>query len=240
MVRAAVKKAKSIRCYASPNSFDRVPMRAGAPRDTEMWHAQMTYLVQRDVVEALVRVNEAAAKALTPAENDEQDDEQDGQQDGQKELPWVGVLPVKDLLSIQVGGGGLGTLYVGSSGEIQGSRRSSGRGGHVGGPPLDVEAAFTGRGSTALYDVIRFTVRLVVDSRDILLVLNEISKSNFFVPFNVNYVSARSDPGLKGKIYGSEPAVELRVDFDGYFFRNAYLEYMPPKVKAMVGAVGAE
>jgi hypothetical protein len=190
-----------------------------------MWHAQMTYLIQRDVVAALAAVNEAAAQAMTQAESDEE-----------KESPWVGVLPVKDLLSIQVGGGAMETLYVGGTGEAQGGRRGGGRAAHVGGPPLAVEAAFTQRGSTAVYDVIRFTVRLVVDSRDILLVLNEMSKANFFVPFNVNYVSARSEPGLKGKIYGSDPTVELRVDFDGYFFRNAYLEFMPPDVKAMVGA----
>ena len=128
------------------------------------------------------------------------------------------------------------SLYIGMADVIQGRRRGGGRGGGAGGPPLEVGAAFTNRGSTALYDVIRFTVRLVVDSRDVLLILNEIAKTNFYVPFNVNYTAVRSDPTLIGKIYGSEPTVELTIDFDGYFFRNAYLESMPSEVRILVGA----
>ena len=227
-VRAAISRAKSIQCYASPDSLTRVLMGAGAPRGSVMWHAQMTYLIQRDVVEALAAVNEQAIQAQS-AQGQETDSDQNA--------PWVGVLPVKDLLSIRVGGGGIENLYIGSAGEVGGvRRRSASRGGGPGGPPLQVDAAFTGKGSNELYDVIRFTVRLVVDSRDALLVLNEISKTNFYVPLNVNYSAAWSDPTLTKKIYGSDPTVEMTVDFDGYFFREAYLKLMPPDVKALVGA----
>lgn len=197
-----------------------------------MWHAQMTYLIQRDVIDALAAVNEQAAKAhLSQSAEDAKDAE------GAKNQPWVGVLPVKDILSIQVGGGSLENLYIGSAGEADGGRnRFAGRGGGLAGPPLAADAAFTGRSGNELYDVIRFSVRLVVDSRDVLLILNEISKINFYVPLNVNYSAVRSSPTWTGKIYGSEPTVELKVDFDGYFFRDAYLKFMPPEVKALVGA----
>jgi len=59
-----------------------------APLLEEVWWAQVAYWIQKDVVEAIATVNEAAAEAART----------------RGEETWVGNMPVKDVISIRVSG----------------------------------------------------------------------------------------------------------------------------------------
>jgi len=95
-ILACLSKAHMIYCYAIPpaaldaSSLDvavAVYQDTGvAPDVKDCWYAQLSLWVQQDVVDAIMRVNKAAADRI----------EQSG------EAPWVGTLPVKDLISLRV------------------------------------------------------------------------------------------------------------------------------------------
>ena len=102
-------------------------------------------------------------------------------------------------------------------------------------PPAKALNVFTKRTSNPEYDVIHFAVHLVVDVRDIPTIISGISKVNFYVPLSVSYSAVRHDMLFQGKVYGSEPVVNLSVNFDGYFFREIYAKFMPPGIKDRLG-----
>ena len=67
-----------------------------APTLTEVWSAQLGYWIQRDVVEAIVAVNEQASEEAKAAGLDR----------------WVGTMAVKDLISIRL------SKFVPKSGDL--------------------------------------------------------------------------------------------------------------------------
>ena len=95
-ILACLSKAHTIYCYAIPPAAleassldvtDAVYQDTGvAPDVKDCWYAQLSLWVQQDVVDAIMRVNKAAADRI----------EQSG------EAPWVGTLPVKELISLRV------------------------------------------------------------------------------------------------------------------------------------------
>lgn len=224
--QACVKRAWAINCYMSPTALVDRPIdeQAGrSPTAEQMWHAQMTYIIQEDVIRAIKQINQEAAEQIK----------------AKKKPVWVGNLPVKDVRKIMIGGGARpDDLYVvsdarerrrGSLAQEQRDQKERG--------PDSAEDVFTKRASCDEYDVIHFSVELVVDARDIPSVISGICKINFYVPLNVFYKIA--DPSLEMvgqsyKIYGSEPTVLLIADFEGYFFRGIYTKFMPSGVKEIL------
>ena len=100
----------------------------------------------------------------------------------------------------------------------------------AGGLPDFGSVSFTGRSSNADFDVVPFKVVLVIDQRDLALVINEIARANFYTALNVNYSvvpSPTSDDAAIGYLYGHEPIVLADLDFEGYFFREAYHHRWP-------------
>jgi hypothetical protein len=87
--RASIEIAHRCYCYATLDSFQQQDFPQGvAPDLSAMWEAQLGLWLQKDVVDAIDRLNRAAAKRY---------EEQTGQS------AWVGYLPVKHLLSIGIG-----------------------------------------------------------------------------------------------------------------------------------------
>ena len=116
---------------------------------------------------------------------------------------WVGNLPVKDLVSLRVN-----PRYVGT---------------HENAP---VEA-FTGNTSGQDYEVVYFTLNVVVDARDLPSIIAEICRNNFTTLYRVNYKAEPPNLGMIERIYGGEPVVDVMLDFQTILFSKLYLPIMP-------------
>ena len=217
--RAAIVRAWEISCYADYSTALDISQamnreeRFSVPRPKDMWAAQVSVWIQQDVVESLARANE------TVAQNLEVD-------------PWVGVLPVKELISIRV------SDYL-----LPGAKESPMRTRSVGGfddaePLASSGNVFTKNKSTELYELIQFTLKMVVDPRDLPLIINEICKDKFHTVLNVAYTHQPEDLvtlDMTGKIYGEDPVVSVLIDFETIFFGDIYRRLMPAEVLEAIG-----
>lgn len=201
-VRASIAKARRIYCYATPpndpdSSFSVIPSvydAGGLPvLPAACWDAQLQLWIQQDVVEALARVNERAAKDLPP------------------ENQWVGYLPVKRVVKIDVNERYVGTQY---------------------GP---AQTAFTGNTSGPEYEVLYFTLELVVDARDLNAVIAEICNNSYTTLYRLFYQAELPNLGMEGYIYGPEPAIRVEMDFERILYSKLYLPLMPDEVLTEVG-----
>jgi len=239
---AIYKRAKSIWTYASQDSFTIHPLVDAVERPTplQMWAAQVGLWIQQDIVEALRRVNERVANRLP------------------EDQKWVAYLPVKHLVRIDIGdyitqtqsGAGAFGERGGRSVSVQILRDFQGLSGAYfrGGSSsylLTGQSVFTGRSCNDLYDVVRFSLEMVLDIRDVPTVLNEICKQNFFTPLLVRYRAVDAKAAREaGYLYGAEPVVEVYVLMEALFFKQVYADLMPKEVqdrisgKAMQGPGG--
>ncbi|MCH9057378.1 MAG: hypothetical protein IIB55_01980, partial [Planctomycetes bacterium] len=107
-------------------------------------------------------------------------------------------------------------------------------------PPGTPDTVFTRNGSTDLYELVQFSLKMVVDVRDLPLIIDGICKDKFHTLLNITYAFEREAlESLKmvGKIYGSEPAVKVVMDFETIFFGDIYRRLMP---EAALGKIGKE
>jgi hypothetical protein len=82
--------------------------------------------------------------------------------------------------------------------------------------------------SNDLFDVVQFTVKLVVDARDIPLIVDEICRNKFHRPLRIDYSEEPPNLSMTGKIYGSEPTARVVMDFETcFFFADEYAALMP-------------
>jgi len=186
-----------------------------APLPEEVWRAQVGYWIQKDIVAAIVAVNEEAA----------------GQVEARGERPWVGNLPVKDVISIRVSQDYVlpgGERYAGAPpGDFTEAL-----------PPASADAAFTRTASSPLFEVKQFTVKLIMDQRDIQRFLEELSRRGFHTPFRVAYKSVPPNKDMNGKIYGSEPVVNVVMDFETIMLGSFFRRYMPAAVCQTLAEAG--
>jgi hypothetical protein len=216
--RAEVKKARSIRIYAATDtSFQVSPMAysANAPTPAEMWYAQVGLWVQEDLVNAIAQLNEEAAQKLAAQDVN------------------VANLPVKRIESIRVHG------YIDSKGSLVpfpgGDSTSGSR--SAAAPPMS--ASFTGRRADDQFDVVRLTLTAVVDERDLLELVDAITRANFYQLVDIEYKTL--DPAATaGYFYGDAPVVEAVLDFEGYMARKIYKAMMPEEVLKALGISGKE
>lgn len=232
-IRANVIKANSIRCYASISparpSFHIAPIinPSDAPPADQLWFAQVGLWLQQDIVAAIARLNEEAAAKLGSAP------------------PTVENLPVKRLESVSLAG------YILSDKRIEFPQMTGGAGpggrspgGPAGPPPgtppppgvpgATAETSLTGRTSDDRFDVVRFTITVIVDQRDLLKLIDQITRQNFYQCIDCDFVAARQDPAV-GYYYGSAPVVRATIEFEGYLARAIYAEMMPAEVRELLG-----
>lgn len=217
--RANVTKAKTIRCYIDPTTFHMSPIvNMGSPTEDQMWLAQMGYWVQEDMVEAIRKVNEAAASDITETD------------------VYVEQMPVKRIEAVRV------LEYRGDKGTLPfpGADDAGGSGGGIktdltlGGP------SFTGRLSNEDFDVIRVAVAVVMDQRDVLKLVDQVCKQNFYQCVNLRYQQVTPEDRALGYMYGTEPVVRVVMEFEGYFARAVYKPLMPPAILQLLGIQGGE
>jgi len=83
------------------------------------------------------------------------------------------------------------------------------------------------------FDVVRLTLIVTVDSRDLPLLFDRISRQNLYVCTHVDLT--RSNDPLFGFVYGPEPVIRATMDFECYMARSAFAEMMPPDVLKALG-----
>jgi hypothetical protein len=208
--------ARSIYCYAGKESLDartEITETNQTPTVDQMWYAQVSLWLQEQVIGALAKFNDEVAGGLP------------------EEDRWVANLPVKHLVQIRMGN------YVGSGPAGGSGRRGASPGGDSaqGVALLTAEAssAFTGRGSQDDVHVVRFLIELVVDARDILRVIDAISKSGYCTPLSVKYVEEIAEP-TSHFVYGSAPTVRLTLVYEACFLRSSYDKWLPDPVKMAI------
>lgn len=219
--RASIAKALSFWVYAVNYTEERPPDRVAslqfrdqmketatvtAPDPFDVWMAQVHYWIQKDIVDAIVAVNELAAREAKEA----------------GKPAWVGTMAVKDLISIRL------SEYVPPD---RGLVQLSPPGGYTAAlPPGSGETVFTGSYSTPEYEIMQFTIKAVMDQRDIPLLIEKISNNRFHTLVRTAYEAVPPNRELKGKIYGSEPAVNVVLDFETVMLGDVFRPLMPQEV----------
>lgn len=225
-LRAQVNKARNIQCYIgidNRRSFHVSPIvRQNTPPEPDaMWFAQVGLWVQEDLYRAIAKVNSAAAATLTAGAE-----------------PSVQNLPVKRIDRIEILG------YVTDKTVIPFPRDSAeSPGAAASGGPLAAlsgtgtgQKTFTGRVSDNDFDVLRFELTAVVDQRDILQVIHEITRTNLYQCIDCDYQLVDPKERDEGYFYGPEPCVRARFVFEGYFTREIYDPLMPESVRKLFTA----
>ncbi|HPM22704.1 MAG TPA: hypothetical protein PLP66_02285 [Phycisphaerae bacterium] len=214
--RAAIKKARNIRIYADPQtSFHVSPIADAdaAPTPAEMWYAQVSLWIQQDLVDAIAKVNDAAAQQLGPSEAS------------------VAQMPVKRIEQIMVHG------YILNGGVVVPFTAGTARPGAAGAQVATL-TSFTNRVCDEQFDVVRVTLTVIVDQRELLRLIDAIARTNFYQLVGAEYTVVDSvDPA--GYLYGQAPLVRAALDFEGYMARKIYKSMMPAEVLQVLGAAPA-
>lgn len=178
-----------------------------APDGWEVWHAQLGYWIQKDVIDAIVSLNSAAAE--------------EAKQRGQD--AWVGIMPVKELISIRLSEG-----YIPRDGDLFVGGKPGGYGEAL--PPGTPETVFTHSGQHSNYEVIQFSLKMIMDQRDIPRFIDRMCKESFHTLLRVSYARVEPNRKMQGKIYGAEPTVNVLFDFETIMLGNVFRCLMPPSI----------
>lgn len=208
--RASIARAQQIRIYAIDPSDAKPPDRVSsldfhppmkkkesleAPAIDDCWWAQVGYWIQKDVVDAIASLNGEVANALLDKGED----------------PWVGVMPIKCLVSVRVQDGYLG-------GELDATASEGEPGGFTEAKPLgNPEKTITGTSSTESYEAIQFTVKLVADQRQILRFVEKLCSNRFHTCLRISYKAVPPNKQMRGRVFGSQPVVNAVLDFETVF-----------------------
>jgi len=220
--RASVAAAQRVLCYAVPFFEDRPPEKVAsleftmalkdtstlqAPELADCWRAQLSYWIQKDVVGAIVAANNEAADAARAAKTD----------------PWVGIMPVKEVISIRVAAD-----YVSAEGDLYAPAQPGGYTPAL--VPGTAQSVFTGTASGDSFDVIQFTVKLIMDQRDIPVLVQRITNNTFHTLVRASYKAVPPNKNMVGKIYGPEPVVSVVLDFETVMLGEVFRQWMPDEV----------
>jgi len=219
--RAAVANARSFYCYAVDVRDEKPPQTLASlsfhqtmkdtgtvepPTLSEVWRAQVEYWIQKDIVDAIVAVNEEAAEAAKSAGGE----------------AWVGTMAVKEVISIRL------SEYVPREGELYAVAP-------VGQftpalPPGTGASVFTGSTCDDSNEVIQFSMRLIMDQRDIMRFVDHLCANSFHTLVRVGYAAMPANRDMRGKIYGSEPTVNVILDFETTMLGEVFRPLMPKEV----------
>jgi len=220
--RANIAKAHQFRCYATPFSLEEIPgvldPEIVTPSEQAMWNAQVSLWIQETVIPALARVNDEAAARIRE----------------QGQTPWVGNMPVKELISIRTPP--YNVPYIVEDAPSDPPALPSGWTAAT--PPASPNQVFTHSASNQLYDVVQFTLKLVVDARMIPRIVDEICQDNFHTLLRLAYNDLspeRNNWSMENKIYGADPTVMVVMDFETIFLTDVYRPLMPNAVREQLG-----
>ncbi len=227
VARAHMQKAQTIWCYAiDPYVEEEMGKRPPSlqverevvntigtskiPSRPVMWRAQVTYWIQADVIRAIKEVNEQAAEEFRTR--------QKSVAEGERRSPWVGIMPVKDIVSIRVSDYALLDLVPPTGYQPDDAKKMT----EASETPGTNFGTFTNLAGDTDYDVIQFSVKLVMDQRDIPRLIEAISKDRFHTLYRMAYSSLPPNRIMQGRIYGEEPVVLVVMDFETIMLADIY------------------
>ena len=230
--RASIWVARHSYCFAELTSFDVKASvyqpREGDPPDMDrFWSAQTSLWIQQDIVGALIDLNKARADELARSGG------------GDQQTPWVGNMPLKQIVGIRV------SDYLFEDEEppevdeqrLQSiyQKRGFNVSVNVGDPPLDVLDVLTERGGGDEFDVMHVRVVLVVDPRHLPAIIDEILKRNLFSLLSVRYRYVPMSRNHVGLLYGPDPVIQVEMDLAIHWLGDVYFELMPQQTKKRLG-----
>jgi hypothetical protein len=171
-------------------------------KDEDLWYAQNMIWVQRDVAEAIARINSTSANVMeSPVKRliklELPDDASQYIQAGAPGAPGAPAAPTPEALS--------GKAY---------SRTP------------------TGRVCNPLYDVIQFTLQINVDARKIPMIICEIERGRLVTIYQADASTVDAQAAVDdGYIYGPAPIVQLTLKGEQLFMRQWTVKMMPDRVK---------
>lgn len=179
-----------------------------APFLEDCWHAQIAYWIQKDVIEAIIATNNEVAEELKAREVSR----------------WVGTMAVKDIIGIRV-----------YTGYVEPEEESAIIGASAGGydaalPPATSANVFTHNAQNDLFDVKQFTVKLIMDQRQINRFVEKLSANRFHTLLRASYAAEPVNRNMTGKIYGSGPVVNVVLDFETVMLGDVFRPMMPAAV----------
>ena len=190
--RANIRRAHEFYCYATLGALHKIdavvnPPVGLFPHELDMWEAQLSLWIQEDVIRALGRLNNAKAQELQ----------------AQNVTPWVGILPVKELIQIDV------TRYL-----LQGTTWSDPDSELYDSIDFTVKVVIDARVLPELINEI---------AKDRLHMLRRIHFTDASSdPFNWS---------MQGKIYGARPVINVELVFETVFLREVFAPLMPDSIR---------
>ncbi len=222
IARASIAAAQRIYCYGVHFDQHRPPAQISsldyrdamkdadsvdAPDDWEVWHAQIGFWIQRDIIRAIAAVNNEAADTI--------------KQQGRN--AWVGNMPVKEVISIRLWEG-----LIPRDGESVFGPRAGGFEEAL--PPGTPETVFTHSGQHENYEVVQYSLKLIMQQRDLPKLIDRLSKNSFHTLLRVSYNNVSPNRTMQGKIYGTEPTVNVIMDFQTVLLAEVFRCLMPASV----------
>lgn len=226
--RARIAKAKGIRCYVDNDSFQLSPIALSQtpPSAADMWYAQVGLWIQRDIVDAVASLNKEAADKVTEGDAS------------------VENSPVKRIVGLQVHGYVLGNKDLLRFVRIAPSSlnpQASAAGATATPVDLSPSRSFSARTGNDQYDVVRVTLVVIADQRDLNLLVDRVCKQNFYLCTHMRYEALdREQQEQAGYVYGTDPVVQATLDFEVYLARDVYEKMWPDAVRAQLTGQGGQ
>lgn len=198
--RARVNKARSIRCYYSEET--------SFPPSPILSDPNAPTAAAMWTAQVAHWIYEDVAKAIERVNNEAAEKVKDGD-------VYVDHVPIKHLVATKVVG------YVRPEGKFVT---------FDGATPMGLHPSLTGRVSDDQFDVLRFSVQLVIDQRDVLKFVDALSRQNFYRCLVMDYEQVPEALRQAGYMYGSAPCVLATYEFEGYMARSIFEKYMPKEI----------
>ncbi len=140
--------------------------------------------------------------------------------EGKTDHQWVAYMPVKELVKIAIA-----------------PRLGHGGGFHQ--QSTMFAPSFTRRNNSASMFMVPVQLVAVVDVRRIPELLNELTRTNFISPINVEFAAVPSDPLQRPYVFGPNPVARVTIDLEAYFLRSEFEKFIPEELKQAMASIDA-
>ena len=83
--------------------------------------------------------------------------------------------------------------------------------------------------------MLHFTVTVFVDQRELLDLIDHISRKNFYKCVELDYRKLDPKDEAGGYMYGTGPVIRAKIRFEAYMARPLYAPLMPKAVRDILG-----
>lgn len=139
---------------------------------------------------------------------------------GATDKQWVAFMPVKRLIQLSIGD---------NLGQGGGSNAQSG-----------FNPSFTKFSNDAKRFVVPVRLKLVIEEASLIKVVDEVCRAGFYTPVSVTYRTVDVNPLQEEYVYGDAPLIEASLEFEGYFFRKVFDQWIPKELAPVMSKPGAK